>query len=58
MFKSRFKHFFVFLALGVVTLLALACSSQVPASTTVGGAQAGEEAAVVVAEADAARSAG
>ncbi len=58
MFISRFKHFFVFLALGVVTLLALACSSQVPVSTTVSGAQAGEEAAVVVAEADAARSAG
>ncbi len=52
MVTSKFKHFFVLSMLGVVALLALACSSQVPVSTTVSGAQASEEAAVVVAEAD------
>ena len=51
MFRSKSKHLFVFLLLGVASLLALACSSQVPVSTTVGGAQVGEETAAAVQEA-------
>ncbi|MDE2939230.1 MAG: SIMPL domain-containing protein [Chloroflexota bacterium] len=51
MFISKSKHLFVFLLLGVVSLLALACSSQVPVSTTVGGAQVGEETAAAVQQA-------
>ena len=47
---SRVKHLFVLLMLGAVTLLALACSSQVPASTTMGGAQASEETVAAVQE--------
>lgn len=48
--RLKAKHFFVCLLLGIVSLLTLACSSQVPVSTTVGGAQVGEETAEVVRE--------
>ena len=51
MSKSKAKRFFVFLMLGAAALFALACSSQVPVSTTVGGAQAGEETVAAVQEA-------
>ena len=51
MFSWKSKHLFVFLLLGIISLLALACSSQVPVSTTVGGAQVGEETAAAVQEA-------
>lgn len=50
MIRSGVRQSFVLL-LGALTLLALACSSQVPVSTTVGGAQAGEETATAVQEA-------
>ena len=43
MINSRAKHFFVISLLGVASLLAIACSSQVPVSTTVGGAQVNGE---------------
>ncbi len=43
MLMSKAKYFFAFLLLAVVAMLAAACSSQVPVSTTVGGVQAGEE---------------
>lgn len=51
MYRSRAKHLFVMFTLGAVTLMALACSSQVPVSTTVAGAQVGEETAAAVQEA-------
>lgn len=50
MSKSKARRYFVFLILGAVALFALACSSQVPVSTTVGGAQAGEETVAAVQE--------
>ena len=50
MSKSKAKRFIVFLMLGAVALFALACSSQVPVSTTVGGAQVGEQTVAAVQE--------
>ncbi len=50
MFRSRAKQFFVFSLVSVVCLLVLACSSQVPVSTTVGGAQVNNETSAPAAE--------
>jgi uncharacterized protein YggE len=46
--ESKAKYFFVVMLMGVFALLAVACSSQVPVSTTVGGAQVGEETAAII----------
>ena len=50
MFRSRAKQFFVFSLVSAVCLLVLACSSQVPVSTTVGGAQVNNETSAPAAE--------